>query len=130
MEVLVDMVVDRGVLLDESVGGRDVGLWLVIIVIGNEVFHRVLGKEGLELGIELRGQQLIGRDDQRRALQALDHGGHGEGLARAGHAQQSLVGLAGLDTGAQGVQRRGLVPGRLERRHKFEFPFHVKILAI
>jgi hypothetical protein len=51
------------------------------------------GKKFLELAVELGGQRLVGRQDQRRALGLLDHLGHGEGLARAGDAEQHLVAL-------------------------------------
>jgi hypothetical protein len=53
---------------------------------------------------------------------AGDHVGHGEGLARAGHAQQRLVGQAVLHAFHQLLDRRGLVARRrigleqLERR--------------
>ena len=46
---LVDFVVHRRVLLDEGIGGGDIGLGLVVVVIGDEVFDRVMGEELLEL---------------------------------------------------------------------------------
>ena len=86
----VDLLVDRGILLDIGVGARDIGFRLVVVVIGDEIFDRVVGEEALELAVELRGQRLVRRQDQRRALRRLDHLGHGEGLARAGDAEQHL----------------------------------------
>jgi hypothetical protein len=41
---LLDVLVDRGILLDEQVARRHVGLGLVVVVVGNEVLDRVLGK--------------------------------------------------------------------------------------
>ena len=38
----VDLVVDRGVLLDVEVAARDVGLRLVVVVVGDEVLDRVV----------------------------------------------------------------------------------------
>src|SRR3546814_11263707 len=61
----------------------------------DEIFDRVVGKEALELAIKLRGEDLVGRQDQRRALQRLDHLGHREGLARSGDAEQHLVAFTG-----------------------------------
>ena len=90
----VDLLVDRRFLLDIGVGARHVGLGLVVVVVGDEVLDRVVGEEVLELAIELGGQRLVRRQDQRRALRRLDHLGHGEGLARAGDAEQDLVALA------------------------------------
>ncbi len=72
----------------------DIGLGLVIVVIADEILDRVLGKELLELAIELGREDLVGREDQRGALQLLDDLGHGEGLARPGDAEQHLVALA------------------------------------
>ena len=89
----VDLLVDRGFLLDIGVGARDIGLGLIIIVVGDEIFDRVVGEEALELAVELRGERLVGRQDQRRALRRLDDFGHREGLARAGDAEQHLVAL-------------------------------------
>ena len=89
----VDLLVDVGFLLDIGVGARDVGLRLIIVVVGDEILDRVVGEEALELAVELRGQRLVRREDERRALRRLDHLGHGEGLARAGDAEQHLVAL-------------------------------------
>jgi hypothetical protein len=47
----VDLLVDLGFLLDEGVGARDVGLGLVVVVVGDEILHRVLGEEALELAV-------------------------------------------------------------------------------
>jgi hypothetical protein len=40
----VDLVVDRGVLLDVGVRCRDVGLGLVVVVVADEVLDGVVGK--------------------------------------------------------------------------------------
>ena len=90
----VDLLVDRGIFLDIGVGARDIGFRLVVIVIGDEILHRVFGEEVLHLGIELRRQRLVRREDQGRALHRLDDLRHGEGLARTGDAEQNLIALA------------------------------------
>jgi hypothetical protein len=41
---LLDVLVDRAVLLDEQVALRHVGLGLVVVVVADEVLHRVRGK--------------------------------------------------------------------------------------
>ena len=107
----VDLVVDRGVLLDVDVLRRDVGLGLVVVVVADEVLHRVVGKELAELVVELGGQRLVVRDDQRGLLHALDDVGHRERLARAGHAEQRLEAVTADHALAEGVDRRGLVAG-------------------
>jgi hypothetical protein len=45
----VYVLVDLGVLLDEGVGARDVGLRLVVVVVGDEVLDGVVGEELGEL---------------------------------------------------------------------------------
>ena len=56
--------------LDVGVGARDVGLGLVVVVVGDEVLDRVVGEEALELAVELGGERLVGREDERGALGA------------------------------------------------------------
>ena len=110
----VDLLVDRGFLLDVGVGARHVGLGLVVVVVGDEILDRVVREEVLELAIELRGQRLVRREDQGRALRLLDHLGHGEGLARAGDAEQHLGALGRVDALDEIADGGRLVAGRLE----------------
>ena len=116
----VDLLVDRGFLLDIGVRPRHIGLGLVVVVVGDEVLHRVLGEERLELAIELRRQRLVRREDQRRPLGLLDDLGHREGLARAGDAEQHLVALLAADAVHQLGDRGRLVALRLEGRDQPE----------
>src|SRR5690606_18554158 len=79
---------------------------------------RVVREEGLELTVELGGERLVGREDERRALRLLDYLGHGEGLAGAGDAKQHLRTFLTVDTFDKVAYRGGLVTGGLElRRH-------------
>ena len=87
----VDLLVDVGFFLDVGVGARHVRFGLVIVVVADEILDRVLREELAELAVELRGERLVRREDERGALHLLDHLRHGEGLARAGDAEQDLV---------------------------------------
>ena len=119
----LDLVVDRGVLLYVEVARGDVRLRLVVVVVGDEVLHRVVGKEVLELAKELRGQRLVVRQHQRGPLAGLHDLGHGEGLARSG---DPLQGVKPPVAGQPRDDRFGGVPliaGRLERRVDGE-PIH------
>ena len=124
----VDLVVDRRVLLDVEVLRRDVGLGLVVVVIGDEVLDRVVGEELTELVAQLGGQRLVVRDHQRRPLDRLDHARHREGLAGAGRPEQGLEALplpqALAEAGDRsGLVRRGCVGGiELEIRGHAETP--------
>ena len=113
---LLDLLVDAGILLDIHIARRHIGLGLVIVVIGNEILDRVLGKEIAHLGIQLRRQRLVRRHHDGRPPGARDHVGHGEGLAGAGHAQQRLVRQTVLDALHQLRDGRGLVARRFERQ--------------
>ncbi len=118
---LLDVRVDRRILLDVGVRGGHVGFRLVVVVIGDEVLHRVVGEEFLELAVELRGQGLVRRQHQGRPLHRLDHVGDGEGLAGAGDSQEGLMGEPGFQAVHQRGDRGGLVAGGLVARHDFEF---------
>ena len=109
---LLDVLVDGAVLLDEQVALRHVGFRLVVVVVADEILHRVLRKELAEFAVQLRRQRLVGRKHDGRPAQPGNHVGHGEGLARASHAQQGLVGLAIVHTFHQLVDGRGLVARR------------------
>ena len=76
-----NLIVDARVLLDERIGARDVGLRLVIIEITDEIFHSVVRKKTFELGVELRGEGFVVRDDQRRFIEVFDHVGDRECFA-------------------------------------------------
>ena len=60
----IEVVVDRGILLDIRVGARDVGLGLVVVVVAHEVLDRIVGEELAELAVELRGEGLVVGDDE------------------------------------------------------------------
>ena len=108
----VDLVVDRGVLLDVEVLSRDVGLGLVVVVVGDEVLDRVVGEELAELVAELRGERLVVGDHQRGALHRGDRRRHREGLAGAGRPQQGLEPLPRPQPLGQPGDRLRLVGGR------------------
>ena len=97
MAQAVDFIIDGGILLNIGVGRGDIRLRLVIIVVGYEIFYRILGKKFAQLGAELCGQRFIVREHQRRALGLLNDVRHSERLARAGNAHQRLLGQTVVD---------------------------------
>ena len=90
----VDLFVDLALFFNEGVGAGDVGLWLVVVVVGHEVFDGVFGEEPFEFAVKLGRQSFVGCKDDRGALGFLDHFGHGEGFAGACGAQEDLVAVA------------------------------------
>ena len=105
----VDLLVDRGFLLDIGVGARDIGFRLVVVVIGNEILDGVLREEALHLGVELGRQRLVGGHDEGRAAHLADDMGGGEGFAGPGDAEQDLFALAPAETGEELFNRLRLV---------------------
>ncbi len=125
----VDLLVDRGVLLDVQVLAGDVRLGLVVVVVGDEVLHRVAREVGPELVAQLRRQRLVVGDDQRRLLDRLDRRRHRHRLARAGGAEQGHVALAGVDPLGQRRDRGGLISGRGVGGVEFELGHRRDVLA-
>src|SRR5690606_5277859 len=80
----------------------------------------VLGKELLELTVELRRQGLVGSHHHGGPLHPLDDVGNGEGLARTGNTEQGLVGKARLQALYQFFDGLGLVASGLEATVNFE----------
>ena len=77
-------------------------------------------KELLELGVELGGERLVVRQDQRRPLQLLDDVGHRERLAGAGDAHEHLLAAAFAQVAHERLDGGGLVAGGLERGFELE----------
>ncbi len=123
MAEAVDLVVDRGVLLDVEVLGRDVGLRLVVVVVGDEVLDHVVGEELAELVAKLRGKRLVVGDHEARPLHLGDRRRHREGLAGAGGAEQGLKAISLAQALGQSrdrlrlVRRRGVGGVELEIGH-------------
>lgn len=83
----VQLVVGHRVLFNIRIRLGHVRFRLVVIEIGNEVFHTVVRKQLLEFRIQLAGQRLVMGEHQRRPVDALDHIADRKRLARSGRAQ-------------------------------------------
>ena len=119
----VDLLIDAQVFLDIRVGGGDIRLGLVVVVVTDEVLDSVMREERAHLGVELCGEGLVMREDQRRPVELGDDIGYGEGLAATGNAEQGLRPCAGADAVHQCGDGLRLVAGRsvwgLEFEHYF-----------
>ena len=120
MAQLFYLIVDGAVLFDVGIGGGDIGLRLVVVVVADEILHRIFGEEFLEFAAKLGGKGLIVGQHQRGPVDALDDIGHGKGLAAAGYALQGLHPVARLDAFYQCVYGLRLVAGRLKGRYQFK----------
>jgi len=110
---LVELFVDGCFFFDVEVARGDIGLGLVVVVITDEVFHRVTGEELLELVVELGGEGFVMRQDEGWAIGFLDNLGHGEGLAGAGDAEEHLVFFSRSEAIHQFFNRAGLIAAGL-----------------
>ena len=108
----VNRLVHARFFFDIGIGPRHIGFGLIIIIIGYEIFDRIVGEKTLKLAIKLRGEDFVRREDQRGPLRRFNHFGHGEGFAGTGDAQQHLVTLTRLHGGHQLGNRDRLVPRR------------------
>ena len=124
MAHLVDGIVDGRVLFNIGVRGRDIGLGLIVIIVGDKILDRIMGEKFPELGKELRGQGLVGRQHQGRSLHPGNDLGHGKGLAAAGDAEQNLVTQPLFDAVDQLFDGPGLVSGRGEFTDKLKRGIH------
>ena len=122
MAELVDLLVDRGVLLDVGVRAGDVGLRLVVIVVTDEVLDGVFRKEGLELPVELGGKGLVVGDDQGGSVHGGDDVRHREGLPGTGHPEEDLMLLSALQPCDQFGDRLRLIPPRLKPANQMKRP--------
>ncbi len=110
----VDLFVDRCFFFDVGVRARHVGFGLIIVVIRDEIFDRVIREEALELTVELRCQRLVRGEYQCGPLRRLNDVRHREGLAGTCHAEQNLVVLVLADAFDKLGDRLRLVAPRFE----------------
>ena len=125
----VNGFVDGRVLLDIQVGLGDVGFGLVIVVIGDEIFHRVVREKFLEFPVELGRQGLVGGQDQGGQVYLGNDVGYGESLAGARDPQEHLMGVLRPDPLNQFLNGLGLVPPGGKIRDQLEGVNHHSFLS-
>ncbi len=77
----VQFTVHIGVFFNIGIGGGNIGLRLVVIVVGDEKLHGVVGEKLPELRAKLGGQGFVVGQNQGGPLHFLDDVGHGESFA-------------------------------------------------
>ena len=117
---LVEFVVDGRFFFNKKIGGGNVSLGLVVVVIRNEIFDGIMRKEILELVIKLRGESFVMRHHQRRTVHRLNHLRHGVSFAGPGNTQQNLMLFAVVDAAQQRLDRAALIPLRLVIGNEFK----------
>ena len=114
MTQFVDLVVDGEILFDISIRAGNVRFRLIVVVIGNEKLHAVLGEKLPELVAQLRGERLVVRDHERGAAAVFDDVRHREGLAAPRHAQKHLRAQSVPNSLGELFDRLRLIAGRLK----------------
>ena len=59
MAQTVDLIVDGAVFFYIGIGGRNVGLRLVVVVVAYKILHRIFGEKAAHLGADLAGQRFV-----------------------------------------------------------------------
>ena len=118
------MFIDRRILFDKGIRSRHIGFGLVIIVVGDEILHRIMRKVFLHLPVKLCRECFIVRHDDRGAFELLNHVGDGKGFTGTGYTQQGLVHQAIIDALYQFFDRFRLISGGLIISLKFKFLAH------
>ena len=123
----IDLLIDLAFFLNVGVRAGHIGFGLIIVVIADEIFHRVVRKKPFELAIKLCCEGFVRRKNNRWALGVLYDPRHGEGLACARGSEQDLTGLARIDAPGQLFDGGGLVAccGELGLKSKRLAPFHL-----
>ena len=120
MAQTLHLLVNRGVLFDEGIGLRHIRLRLVVVVVRDEILHRVIRQQLAQLIRQLRRQGLILHEHQGRTLHRLNQPGCGRGLTGTGSAHQHNVLLAVLHTLGELGDSLRLITGRLEGADHFK----------
>lgn len=68
MAQLVYLIINRRILFNVGVRGRDVGFGLVVVIVGDKILDRILRKIFLKLAVELCGKGFVVGNDEGRLL--------------------------------------------------------------
>ena len=110
------IVIDVGILFDIRIGLRNIGFRLVVVIIRNEIAHRIVWHELTELGAQLRCQRFIRFDNQRRALQTFNKPCCGGGFASSSGTHEHHIAFTVFNAFRKLFNRLRLVAARLIRR--------------
>ena len=98
----------------------NIGLGLVVIVIGDKIFHRIFRKEFPELTAQLGRQCLVMGQHQGRPVQLGNHRRHGKGFSGPGYTQKGLLPQSPVHPIDQPGNGLWLISGGFVFRNQFE----------
>src|SRR5919197_4417002 len=117
----IDLLVDRAFLLDIGVGARNIGFRLVIIIIRDEIFDRIVREKARELAVKLGREGLVWRHDERRAVRSGNDLRHCKGFARARYAKQPPIPILRIYASDELIDCSRLIASWLVLRDKAKF---------
>ena len=91
MAQLVYLVINGGILFNIGIGSGNVGLRLIIVIIGDKIFHRILGEKFTELTTKLCGKSFVMSENESRTVNICNNICHCKGLTRTGNTKQNLL---------------------------------------
>ena len=113
MAQTVDLVVYGRVLFYIQILPGDIRLGLVVIVIGNEIFHCVFGKKFTEFRAKLGSKCLVMRQNECGTVTFCDDIRHRKGLTRACDTNKRLRTVTAKNALGKSFDRFRLVTRRL-----------------
>lgn len=117
---LVEFLIYGQVFFYIGIGGGNVGLGLIIVVVRDEVLNGIVWEEGFELLIELGRQSLVVAEHKGWLVGLSNDIGNGESLARARDTEQGLMTFATVDAIDELAYGLGLVAHGFIFRDKIE----------
>ena len=108
---------------------RNVSLWLVVVVVGNEVLNRILGEHLTQLAGQLGSKSFIVGDDQGGTLELLNQPSGGGTLSSSGCTKENYVAFPIVDAISKLLDGCGLVSSRRVFANDFEGPLLVTHLV-
>ncbi|CAG5146359.1 Uncharacterised protein [Streptococcus pneumoniae] len=109
MAKLVNLVIDRTILLNIGIARRDIGLWLVIIIVGYEILNCIFREKFLKLPIELTSQSFIVGNNQSWFIDFRNDLTHSIGLPCSSRPHQNLSFFSPLNVIHQLLDSLGLI---------------------
>ena len=95
---LINLVIDGRILGNICVWRWNICFRLIIVVVGDKIFHCVIRKELFEFPIQLRSQRLIMCNNQCRLVHLLNDIRHGKCLTRSSNSKQRLTLVSFFET--------------------------------
>ena len=115
MAETVNLIIDCAVFFNIGICRRNIGLRLIIVVVADEILHRIVREKAAHLSTDLAGQCFVWFQNKGRTVASGNDVCHGESFAGAGNAEKRLCLIPGLQSFYQRINRLRLVSGGLKR---------------